>query len=69
MAKKFANIDEANNAITKRLKEAVELIRDAEEIAKHNKVSFDLTINQFVKGTFHGSIVDREYVDEGWTQR
>lgn len=69
MAKKFATTDEANNAITRKLKEALELIRDAEEFAKRNKVSFDFTISHFVKGTYHGNIVDREYVDEGWTQR
>lgn len=66
MAKKFATVDEANNAITKRLKEALGLIRDAEEIAKRNKVSFDLQIGHFVKGTYHGSLADREYLDEGW---
>ena len=66
MATKFATPQDANNAIAVKLDAALKLIREAEEIAKRNKVSFDLTIGHFVKGTYHGSIVDREYIDEGW---
>jgi hypothetical protein len=66
MTKKFATSEEANSAIAVKLEAALKLIREAEELAKRNKVSFDLTIGHFVKGTYHGDITNREYIDERW---
>lgn len=63
---KIATVEEANKAVTDKVDAAIKLIRDAQEIANRNKVSFDLTIGHFVKGTYHGDITDREYIDEGW---
>lgn len=66
-AKNAAGEKEALAKISELTKQAVALIRQAEEIAKQAKVSFGLNIAYGMGGYFYGAKDDEDgYSEEGW---